>query len=80
MTDDEFRELSDKAWAMVKDREPAALWTKHLARLIEQRTIERCAKVCEEWALIYGDTETGRARKKTALVCAAIIRGLKNER
>ena len=75
MTDDE---IYAAALATFKAADTSVLpdGVIELARLIEQRTIERCAKWCEERALIYGDTETGRARRKTALACAAAIRAL----
>jgi hypothetical protein len=78
MTDDEIKKLYIDSGG----HKPAS-WDMKFARLIEQRTIERCAEVCEEldypngYEYASGSKQAGfdEARED----CAAAIRALKEK-
>jgi hypothetical protein len=50
MTKDEVMALAKQAGSLIEAvHEKDLLWLIHFAKLVEERTIELCVKVCEKW-------------------------------
>jgi hypothetical protein len=50
MTKDEVMALAKQAGSLIETvHEKDLLWLIYFAKLVEERTIELCAKVCEKW-------------------------------